>query len=126
MNLRQIGQAIQIYANEHGGSYPESLRTVLLNEDIPAEAFVCPSSNDTKAPGSNAAESADHLETRGHCSHIYLGRGLTTGTVVPTTLLAYEPASNHEGTGGNARFGDGHVEFVGATQLAAIIPTTAP
>src|SRR5438105_3343328 len=45
-NLRQIGQAINLYAQTHGGQYPPSLAVLPSVEDIDADAMICPSSND--------------------------------------------------------------------------------
>jgi len=48
-NLRQIGQAITLYAQDRGGQYPPSLAVLLSTEDITAEVMICASSNDEKA-----------------------------------------------------------------------------
>jgi prepilin-type processing-associated H-X9-DG protein len=121
-NLRQIGQSIQLFADSHGGQYPDSLATLLLNDGITAECLVCPSSNDEKAAGATPAEQAANLQSRGHLSYIYLGNGLTTTTATSTTPVAYEPLTNHEGDGTNILFGDGHVEWFNRIGAAHIIP----
>ena len=54
-NLRQIGQAILLYCNDHQGQYPDSFATTLLDEGLTAEVFVCPDSNDTPATGAAQA-----------------------------------------------------------------------
>ena len=41
-NLRQIGQAILLYSQDHDGQYPDDFATLLLTEDITSEVFVCP------------------------------------------------------------------------------------
>jgi prepilin-type processing-associated H-X9-DG protein len=124
-NLRQIGQAILLYANDHGGLYPDSFRTLLLTQDITSECFVCPSSNDEKAPGATTAEQAENLETRGHLSYVYLGRGLNSSSVNEKTLVAYEPLTNHEDDGSNVLFGDGHVEFLNRKEATSLLPGLA-
>src|SRR3954471_16339432 len=48
-NLRQIGQAIALYAQGHGGQYPPSLAVLLSADDITAEVMICASSNDEKS-----------------------------------------------------------------------------
>src|SRR5258706_12001291 len=49
--LRQIGQAMMLYALDHQNHYPDAIDG-LLEEDISTAVFVCPSSNDTPAaPG---------------------------------------------------------------------------
>src|SRR3954447_11957893 len=42
-NLRQIGQAIALYAQGHGGQYPPSLAVLLSADDITAEVMICAS-----------------------------------------------------------------------------------
>src|SRR4051812_38576483 len=48
-NLRQIGQAIELYAKDHGGQYPASLAELPGEEEIGSEVLTCPSSNAEKA-----------------------------------------------------------------------------
>jgi prepilin-type processing-associated H-X9-DG protein len=114
-HLRQIGQAMMLYANENNGKFPDSPDKLVTDESLPLTAFLCPSTTDTPAP--NAAG----LTSGGHDSYVYLGKGLTSG-VGGHAVLAYEATSNHGGTGSNFLFGDGHVAFVpaaAATQMIA-------
>ncbi|HEY8665921.1 MAG TPA: H-X9-DG-CTERM domain-containing protein [Tepidisphaeraceae bacterium] len=117
-NLRQIGQAMMLYANEHHGKYPDMIEE-LLDEDFGAEILVCPSTNDTKAIGATTQAIAANVATPGHLSYIYLGKGFTS-QCLPNTVLCYEPVTNH-GDGSNVLFGDGHVEFMSAAQMKKII-----
>ena len=133
-NLRQIGQAILLYCNDHQGQYPDSFATTLLDEGLTAEVFVCPDSNDTPATGATTQAVAGNLLGPGHCSYIYVGNGLNSGTVAVNIVVAYEPLANHGGAGMNVLFGDGRVEFVSATvaeQIGAkvaakVFPVTMP
>jgi prepilin-type processing-associated H-X9-DG protein len=119
-NLRQIGQAIAIYAQDNGGQYPPSLAVLLAHEDITAGVMLCPSSNDEASSATDTAGAVADLaaaETNAaghkHClSYIYTGRGLTVATASATSVVAYEPLGNHEGDGTNVLFGDGHVDWV--------------
>ena len=123
-NLRQIGQAILLYTNDHQGQYPDSFATILLNEDVTSEVFVSPSRNETPAIGPTTQAIADQLAAGGHLSYVYLGRGLSTASVIPATIVAYEiPLDSN--SGGNVLFGDGHVEFEPATYMAKIITKAA-
>jgi prepilin-type processing-associated H-X9-DG protein len=110
-NLRQIGQAMLLYANENGGAYPPRPEDLLLTQEITSSIFVCPSSNDTPAPGTSANQWASGLSTGGHDSYVYCGKGLTYSGPA-NVVLVYEPPSNHSGDGCNVLFGDGHVEFI--------------
>ena len=120
-NLRQIGQAIMLYANENQGRYPDKLGDLIV-EDMTTAAFICPASNDTPAvPGPTTQASSANIHAGGHLSYIYLGKGLT-GTPPATMVIAYESLTNHANTGMNVLFGDGHVEFIflpAATTLLA-------
>lgn len=109
-NLRQIGMAALGYANAHGGRFPDDLRTLLVQGDVTAGAFVCPSDGKRPAPGATADEQVANF-THAHCSYTYVGRGLTdaAGGDVP---VAYERPSNHEGLGFNVVYADCHVDWL--------------
>jgi hypothetical protein len=49
-NMRQIGEGIAMYANEHNGRFPDDLATLFANGDLETRVFVCPLSSDTPAP----------------------------------------------------------------------------
>ena len=136
-NLRQIGQAAQIFANEHNGNFPDTFEPLLTHADLTSEVFVCTSSNDTAAPGPDTKTQAANLARGGHLSYVYVGKGLNALSGPGATgkaVLAYEPLSNHSNGGINVLFSDGHVEFVPAAQAKQIIadlqagknPTSVP
>ncbi|MGD0769833.1 MAG: H-X9-DG-CTERM domain-containing protein [Tepidisphaeraceae bacterium] len=117
-NLLQIGQAISLYTIAHKGEYPDSFRTIFLNEDVVSEVFVSPERFETPASGPWPAIT-DQVIPGGHLSYIYLGRGLSGNTVKPNTIVAYEMIP-HAGGGTNVLFGDGHVEWVGPVTIGKI------
>ena len=136
-NLRQIGQAAQLFANDHNGNFPDTAEQLLTHADLTSEVFVCPSSNDNPAPGADSKAQANNLSKGGHLSYVYVGKGLSVLSGPGATgkaVLAYEPPSNHAGGGINVLFSDGHVEFVPAAQANRIIadlqagknPTSVP
>jgi len=131
MRLKQIGYAIQQYASDNGGHYPEDWRTLLLNENesVNAGDFICPSSDDEWPPGATTREIANNLMQPHHCSYIYYGKGLST-PVASDRVIAAEPLENHDGEGMNVLFGDGQVKWVEKDEanklLASVAPTTQP
>jgi prepilin-type processing-associated H-X9-DG protein len=127
-NLKQIGLALQLYAEKSGGRLPDSMIDLLLQEDLSPEVFCCPSSNDDRAPGATPAEQVRQIQRGRHCSYVYHGRGMTwpCGDTVP---IACEPLANHAGDGMNILFGDGHVEFLTPTAAERAmrgLPATRP
>lgn len=123
-NMHQIGLAIQLYQNDFGGSYPETLDQLLENEQITAPVFVCPSSNDTAADGPTTQALLSDFHRPGHESYIYIGAGLTGGTVTPDMVVLYEPQANHIDKM-NLLFGDGQSDGVDSTIGAKIIAAAA-
>ena len=111
-NLRQIGQGIQMYANDNHGQFPPDLATVLLTQELTSEVFVCYRTSDTRATGPTTRAVAANLEAGGHLSYVYCGRGMDMNAPA-TAVLAYERPGNH-GDGMHVLFGDGHVEFLDA------------
>ena len=110
--LRALGQAMFLYANEHDGRYPDTFGQLLMDQDVTTAIFVCPSSDDERAAdGSTLQETAANLHAKGHLSYIYLGKGLTS-QMPADFVLAYESVANHENKGMNILFGDGHVAFI--------------
>jgi prepilin-type processing-associated H-X9-DG protein len=119
-NLRQIGQAISLYAQTHGGQYPSSLAVLPSLQEIGAEVMICPSSSDERSTGTDTTEvvaelTAAEMNPPGHkrcLSYVYTGQSLTQNTATETKVVAYEPLQNHDGDGTTVLFGDGHVEFI--------------
>ena len=119
--MHQIGLAVNEYAQDHGGTYPDSLATLVREvPDFAPEVLVCGDSRDTPAAGPTTRAVADAVAAGGHCSYVYAGAGLTVRTVTPTTIVAYEPVPRHGG-GGDVLYGDGHAAWM----AAAALPSTA-
>ncbi len=113
-NLHQIGLAILLYQQDHGGAYPDTLGRLAENEQIGAEVFVCPSGNDERSDGATPAAVAADIDAgpaKHHCSYVYVGRGLTDKTETAATVVAYDPLSDHDDDGGNVLYGDGRVDW---------------
>jgi prepilin-type processing-associated H-X9-DG protein len=110
-NLKQIGLAMIMYANEHHGEFPDSMRTILANEDLTPDVFVNPGGSDNRAAGPTTQAMLADFAKPGRCSYLYFGRGLLD-TGDPTTVVACEAPGSQRWTGMNVLFLDGHVEFV--------------
>jgi prepilin-type processing-associated H-X9-DG protein len=127
-NLRQVGQALRIYTAHHRGLYPPDLPTLYLQvPDMAAECLICPLSGNRPAVGDSRSKTAAMIGAGGHCSYIYCGGGMNS-SVALTTIIAFEPMSNHSGEGSNVLFADGHVAWLTPKDLkkALVAPTTGP
>jgi prepilin-type processing-associated H-X9-DG protein len=118
-NLRQIGQAMQLYAQAHGDKLPDSIADLLLDDDTPAAIFACPTSNAEPPDGATAAERIARFDEQ-HNSYVYHGRGLTLP--LPSDLpIACEPLLNHDGDGVNVLYGDLHVEWTAPSEIEKVM-----
>lgn len=125
-NLRQVGQAVFIYASVNGGRFPDRLDKLLSYAG--SSVFVCPSGNDSPAPGATPQLQASNLYTGGHLSYVYVGAGLSTNAGfgnAPTTVVMYEPLANHR-DGINVLYADGSVQFLARPAAIAMIATLPP
>ena len=129
-NLRQVGMYVIMYAIEHGDRLPDSLEDLIVNSPLPreydriAECMVCPLSNDVPAQGNTAAKVAEQLESGGHVSYVYVGKGLTRATATPRHVIAYEREGNHPQRRGSplwVLFGDMRVDRVTPAELRKLV-----
>lgn len=109
-NLRQIGQAMFLYAEDNHGSFPPDLATVVMAVPLNSEVLVCTSTPDLKATPDAP------LSQPGHYSYLYVGAGLTNKSK-PDCIVALEDPANHAMKGGNVLFADGHVEWTNVSTL---------
>jgi len=94
-NLRQVGLSLYIYAREHGGNFPENLRTLYEEQYLSNAQFMdCPA---TKEIGTI------------DCPDYVYKAGLSVRDVSSKHLLVDKPA-NHAG-GGNVLFVNADVEW---------------
>ncbi|MDB5318619.1 MAG: hypothetical protein JWN40_250 [Phycisphaerales bacterium] len=107
-NLRQIGQAMLLYANENKGKYPKTMGELLLTQDVTAEIFVNPQTK-TRAPLEKTKEE-QALWINKDCDYEYLGAGKNSQTGADVILAHEKFRPNSRGV--NMLYGDGHVEYV--------------
>lgn len=129
-NLRQIGQALAMYAEANGGRYPSDLEGFAISGTLEPQVLICPDGSDTPAKGATPAELAAEFRQAGHVSFVYLGRGRRAADFTADDVLAYDRPTDHDGTGSNILCGDYHVEWVPTgilnQMLAQPHPTTRP
>jgi prepilin-type processing-associated H-X9-DG protein len=107
-NLREIGQACLLYSQSNNGAYPPDFGTLIRNEDIPAETFICPDVD--LVPPSNMTKDQALIWVNRNSSYVYAGAGLTSKSD-PSSIVVFEKDANHQDQGMNILFADGHTEF---------------
>ncbi|MFH2068538.1 MAG: DUF1559 domain-containing protein [Candidatus Omnitrophota bacterium] len=144
-NLKQLGLACHMYAQDYSESFPDyngtavqDINTLCGSYAAAAKLFVCPSSNDSVATGALTASSGLAYT---NFSYAY-ALNLTEQTAPDSCLLVDQSPvlsglsdaknsiwsqplvslNNHGTDGVNALFVDGHVEWVTAANLTAKIP----
>jgi hypothetical protein len=123
-NLRQIGQAALLYANENGGHLPPDLPTLFATQDIIPELLVCPSSDVNKATGATTRQVTSSLLAGDHISYAWTGAGLTINTpadvILAFDLERHVPKDTATTTGINVLLADGSATFVNDATAKAI------
>jgi predicted Zn finger-like uncharacterized protein/prepilin-type processing-associated H-X9-DG protein len=114
-NLRQLGLAIQLYANQNGGAFPATIESLLDNPalGVSSALYDCP-----VTPASPPSATSSQA-LAGKAEFVYVGKGLTSSSP-PNAVVAYEPLSNH-GTGSNVLYADGTVNFMPMAQVEQMI-----
>ncbi|WP_428938955.1 hypothetical protein [Fontivita pretiosa] len=110
-NMRQIGQAMLLHCNEHGGQYPQALGE-LLTQELSPQVFICPSSRTQLPPQIAAADLQSQIAwVNANSDYVYLGAGKRVAALGERDILLYEKPDNHNHDGMNITYADGHVEF---------------
>jgi prepilin-type processing-associated H-X9-DG protein len=131
-DLRQIGQALLFYANEHKGSYPPDLKPLVTDEGLSYLALAGPRTN-TSVPRGELSE-VEQVAWVAHLNDfLYRGAGKKISQFSASTPLAYENPDRVP-AGGDivVLMGDGSVRYVERSAAAAMIgyadrpPTDAP
>jgi hypothetical protein len=120
-NLRALGQAMLLYAQDNKGQFPHRLSQLITHAFVAPQVFLCPATADQPATGPTTEQLlADFAKPR-HCSYIYLGAGSSMSSVPKNFVLAYEPLDNHEKEGAHFIFGDASAEWLDASDAQKLI-----
>ena len=119
-NLRQIGQALEMYANDQGGVYPPTLEVLQRNIDITREVFICPEDADHWVEGDERSPTTQPLQS----SYEYLGSGLRP-PVPAGRIIAYESKDYHEGAI-NVLYGDGSAKRLDPSEFEEALKMQRP
>ncbi len=112
-NMRQIGQAILLYANENKGVYPPTLDLLISEEELESRVLTCPTSDDDPAPGATTQQVRQNFRSNPkYCSYIYLGAGFTQTSASASHVVVHERMQNHKNAGMNVLYGDGSVTWL--------------
>jgi prepilin-type processing-associated H-X9-DG protein len=107
-NLRQIGQAMLLYANDNKGKYPKTPGELLLTQDITVEVFVNPQTKTRVPRNLNKEDQAAWINKQ--IDYVYLGAGKDSMT--PADVVVAHEAIRPGVRAINMLYGDGHVEYV--------------
>jgi prepilin-type processing-associated H-X9-DG protein len=111
-NLRQIGQGIMLYANDHAGKYPPDLGTVHVDDDVELRVFISPASNKSIPVDVQVAKPENRTAwINANTDYVYLGANMKS-TDPADMVLAYEKPNVQRGQGMNVLYNDGHVEWM--------------
>ena len=116
-NLRQIGQALLLYANENKGKYPREMGELLLTQDVTIDVFVNPQSKTSPPRNKNKEDQAVWVSKDSDYEYLGAGKNNQTGADV---VIAHEKI--RPGLPGiNMLFGDGHVEWTSVNAAQATL-----
>jgi prepilin-type N-terminal cleavage/methylation domain-containing protein/prepilin-type processing-associated H-X9-DG protein len=142
-NLQKIYVALQIYANDHAGRFPdgagartseEALDVLVPRYTVDTPVFICPGSKDPPLPA------GEPFRQRKISYAYYAGRGATDTQAVLMSDRQVDaqakvagqcafsgtgkpPGNNHDKFGGNFLFGDGHTETTPAQLPFSLVLT---
>ena len=132
-NLQKLAVSVELFANDNGGKFPvisgarkssEALSALVPKYTSDVFTFICPGSKDSVAPGTAS------LNNQKISYSYYMGRGTnamqdalitdaqvdSSAKTVGQPLFSADgkaPGNNHEKSGGNLMFCDGHVQTSG-------------
>jgi len=120
-NLRQLGLAAVMYADEHHLQMPDNLQTLFDSQELGSSVLVCPTSSLPQLAATTQA--ADAAIAANQISYVYLGKGLSVNAPADTVLM-YEPLADHQDRI-NVLFVDAHVEWLDLVEAKKLLARIA-
>ncbi len=116
-NLRNIEQAIVVYANNYSGDYPPDLGTLYKDRQLDLHLFVCPGTGNAPPVSMSIDQAVQWVNTS--ADYVYLGAGMKS-PAPSGALVIYEKDGNHP-RGDNVLYGDGRVMFLPVAAVHQLI-----
>lgn len=108
-NLRQIGLALEEYADSHGGQFPTELS--LLFPDYISDPTVFWNPGDRDPAPTTIDNDMPNVPNSAQVSYHYLGAAYTSSSPSGTVLVADNSLANNFGSGVNVLTADGRADF---------------
>jgi hypothetical protein len=133
-NLERLFGDLEMYAEDHGKEYPQSLRELArwdLAKGSPIDGFSSPASwqpNGYASPTPTTQAIMNELADEKSASYIYLAAGMHVGCY-PGTVLIHDAPSDHEGWGRgggmHVLYASGRVEWLGGKDMKHLLAELA-
>lgn len=108
-----------MYANSHGGQFPDDLITIFDTQEIGNGEWYCIAANHGVGVSPDSQTVRADIQA-GKVSYIWIGKGVTTSSASDVVVL-YEKPENHSGHGMSIGFVDGHMEWLGPDDTKALL-----
>ena len=118
-NVNMLAKHVLLYANDHGGKFPDTLGRLVTAEDIDAHMLVCPSGILEQLPAVLPDERGRRVD-EGQVEYVYFGHG-PDNQVPGDTILIAEVMRNHDGEGMNVGYADGRAGWLPASEARELL-----